>query len=58
MYGRQNAAGTLISLNYHIVAEGVETKEEVELLSRWRVDMIQGYYFSRPLPAEELLKLF
>ena len=45
-------------MNYHIVAEGVETKEEVELLSRWRVDMIQGYYFSRPLPAEELLKLF
>ena len=58
MYGRQNAAGTLISLNYHIVAEGVETKEEFELLSRWRVDMIQGYYFSRPLPAEELLKFF
>ena len=54
----QSVVETFQKMNYHIVAEGVETKEEVELLSRWRVDMIQGYYFSRPLPAEELLKFF
>ena len=54
----QSVVETFQKMNYHIVAEGVETREEVELLSRWRVDMIQGYYFSRPLPAEELLKFF
>lgn len=54
----QSVVETFQKMNYHIVAEGVETKEKVELLSRWRVDMIQGYYFSRPLPAEELLKFF
>ena len=30
---------------------------EMSLLSSWGVDMIQGYYFSRPLPVDELLKL-
>ena len=44
-------------MNYHIVSEGVETKEEVELISRWGVDMIQGYYFSKPLPETELLRI-
>ena len=44
-------------MNYNIVSEGVETKEEMERLSSWGVDMIQGYYFSKPLPTEELLKL-
>lgn len=46
------------NMGYHIVAEGAETKEEVDLLQTWGVDMIQGYYFSRPLPENELLKLF
>ena len=40
-----------------IVAEGVETQEEMELLRSWNVDMIQGYYFSRPLPPDDLLRL-
>ena len=40
-----------------IVAEGAETQEEMELLRSWNVDMIQGYYFSRPLPPDDLLRL-
>ena len=44
-------------MGYSIVTEGVETEEEMSLLSSWGVDMIQGYYFSRPLPVDELLKL-
>lgn len=44
-------------MNYHIVSEGVETREEMELISRWGVDMIQGYYFSKPLPEEALIRL-
>ena len=35
----------------------METQEEMELLWSWNVDMIQGYYFSRPLPPGELLRL-
>ena len=33
------------------------TQEEMEQISSWGVDMIQGYYFSRPLPEKELLAL-
>lgn len=44
-------------MNYHIVSEGVETREEMELISRWGVDMIQGYYFSKPLPEKALISL-
>lgn len=44
-------------MNYHIVSEGVETQEEMEQISSWGVDMIQGYYFSKPLPEKELLEL-
>ena len=32
-------------------------KIEVELLNQWGIDMIQGYYFSRPVCEEEILKL-
>lgn len=46
------------NMGYTIVAEGAETEEEVNLLREWGVDMVQGYYFSRPLPEKELLKLF
>lgn len=46
------------NMGYMIVAEGAETEEEVKMLREWGVDMVQGYYFSRPLPEEELLKLF
>jgi len=44
------------SLGLKIVAEGVETKEQVELLSTLGCDYLQGYYFSKPIPAKELIK--
>ena len=53
----QSIVETFHKMNYHIVSEGVETKEEVELISGWGVDMIQGYYFSKPLPETELLRI-
>ncbi len=46
---------TFHRMNYSLVAEGVETREEMQLLSSWGIDMIQGYYFSKPLPKQELL---
>ncbi len=47
------------SLNLKVVAEGVETIEELKFLEQHQCDTIQGYLFSRPLPAhgfEDLLK--
>ncbi|HEX7151160.1 MAG TPA: EAL domain-containing protein [Thermoanaerobaculia bacterium] len=42
------------SLEMTVVAEGVETKEQLELLRRKDCDLIQGYYYSKPVPAAEL----
>lgn len=36
-----------------ICVEGVETKEQYELLANIGVDFIQGYYFGRPVPVSE-----
>ncbi|MBP8184657.1 MAG: EAL domain-containing protein [Pseudomonas sp.] len=41
------------SLNLSVIAEGVETAEQAELLHRLQCDELQGYYFSRPLPAAD-----
>ena len=40
-------------LEVPIIAEGVETKEQMELLKGIGCEIIQGYYFSKPVPAEE-----
>lgn len=48
---------TFQSMGYYVVAEGVETEAEVSLLRQWGVDMIQGYYFAKPLPPRELTDL-
>ena len=41
------------SLNMQTVAEGVEVKEQVEFLARQGCDMIQGFYYAKPMPPEE-----
>jgi EAL domain-containing protein (putative c-di-GMP-specific phosphodiesterase class I) len=46
------------TLNYNIIAEGVEDALEVELLRGLECDVIQGYYYSKPLPEEKLLEYF
>ena len=44
-------------LGFKIVAEGIETKEQAELLRKLRVDLLQGFLYSRPLPAAKLTEL-
>lgn len=46
----------LKNLGYDVIAEGAEREEEVELLRQWGVDMIQGYYFSPPVPGDDIIK--
>jgi len=43
-------------LNMHTVAEGVEEKDQVEFLAKQGCDMIQGYFFSEPLPKEKYVE--
>ena len=45
------------SLNLATVAEGVETEGQLSFLNTNRCNAIQGYYFSRPLPANDLKAL-
>jgi diguanylate cyclase (GGDEF)-like protein len=45
------------SLDIRVVAEGVETIEQLDFLRDRGCDEIQGYYFARPLPAAEIPKL-
>ena len=44
-------------LDVSMTAEGVETEEEYRLLKESGCDLIQGYYFSKPLPADEFEQL-
>lgn len=55
-------AATIIAmgrqLGLKVVAEGIETEEQLEFLRAHHCDEMQGYYFSRPLPAGDLESRF
>ncbi|MBP5166021.1 MAG: EAL domain-containing protein [Oscillospiraceae bacterium] len=44
------------SIDKQLVAEGAETLDDVEILKSMNCDYIQGFYFSRPLPADEFIR--
>lgn len=45
-------------LHIPVIAEGVETEEQMMLLKERDCDIVQGYYFSRPVSADEFTKFF
>jgi diguanylate cyclase (GGDEF)-like protein len=49
--------GLAHSLGLDVIAEGVETAEQLAFLVEKGCDTVQGYYFSRPVPAAELARL-
>jgi EAL domain-containing protein (putative c-di-GMP-specific phosphodiesterase class I) len=44
-------------LNLKVIAEGVETDAQVAFLRENNCDEMQGYHFSRPIPAQEIEEL-
>ncbi|WP_176167219.1 sensor domain-containing protein [Mesobacillus jeotgali] len=57
----ENIATTIIlmahNLGLSVIAEGVETEDQLMLLKQHRCNEAQGYHFSKPVPAEEFSKI-
>jgi len=45
------------ALNLTVIAEGVETEEQLQFLKDHGCEQMQGYYFSRPLPVDDITEL-
>ena len=45
-------------LGIRVICEGVETKEQVEMLRKLGCRYVQGYYYSKPIPAENYVESF
>jgi EAL domain-containing protein (putative c-di-GMP-specific phosphodiesterase class I) len=59
--GRQTIVSSIIQLAHGlgmtVVAEGVETAEQHEILTKLGADLCQGFYFARPMPARAISRL-
>ena len=42
------------SMKLKVIAEGVETENQLDFLSQWLCDEVQGFYYYKPMPAEEI----
>lgn len=43
-------------INLYVIAEGVEKEKQISMLKSMKCDMVQGYYYAKPMPAEEFEK--
>jgi diguanylate cyclase (GGDEF)-like protein len=46
------------NLRLQVLAEGVETEEQLSILKNYNCDAVQGFYYSKPVAPEEFVKLF
>lgn len=53
----EHVVGMANKLGLELLAEGVETEEQVALLQNIGCDQVQGYYYAKPMPAEEFFDL-
>ncbi|CBH22185.1 putative Diguanylate cyclase/phosphodiesterase precursor [Acetoanaerobium sticklandii] len=57
----ENLASFIISmahkLDLEVIAEGVETKLQLDILKKYNCDKVQGYYYSKPVPEEQAFLL-
>ena len=53
----RHTIGLSHDMGAEVVAEGVESREQLEFLQNAGCDMIQGYYFYKPMPEEEFAGL-
>ena len=53
----QDTVGMAKHLDMKIVAEGIETKEQVNFLQEIGCDLIQGFYYARPMPVQDFEEL-
>ena len=53
----ENVLQMASNLDITVLAEGVETKEQVELLKNIGCDQVQGYYYAKPMPEDEFFEL-
>ncbi|MCR4605880.1 MAG: EAL domain-containing protein [Eubacterium sp.] len=52
----ENTVRMMKQMRKKILVEGVETKEQIEILEELGVDYLQGFYFSKPVPLKELVE--
>ena len=45
-------------LGIHCIVEGIETKEQVDILKKTKAETIQGFYFGKPVPKEKFYEAF
>ena len=52
----ENTVRMMKQMNKKILVEGVETEKQIEILKKMGVDYLQGFYFSKPIPKNELIE--
>ncbi len=45
-------------LKLNVVAEGIETKEQSDMVKKYHVDYAQGYYYCKPMPQQRVIEYF